>query len=65
MHRVWVGMDVSKDFFYTASIDSEGNIHADQSAQRRMKMSSIARSSFILSLDYMMLIKYSKQEGGI
>jgi len=25
MYRLWVGIDVPKDFFSTASIDSEGN----------------------------------------
>jgi hypothetical protein len=43
---------------------SEGNFHAGQSAQRRMKISSIVGSSFFLSLGNMILITYSKQEGG-
>jgi hypothetical protein len=43
---------------------TEGNFHAGQPAQRRMKISSIVGSSFFLSLDNMVLITYSKQEGG-
>jgi len=43
---------------------TEGNFHPGQSAQRRMKISSIVGSSFFLSLGNMLLITYSKQEGG-